>query len=65
VGFAMTAWGEDADGRPYVGIQAVRDPAAPLFWGGCLGLTVSLALFLPVRLQESRGEMQAPLPPRA
>jgi hypothetical protein len=59
VGFAMTAWGEDTDGRPYVGIQAVRDPAAPLFWGGCLAFTASLALFLPLRLRETRRERRS------
>jgi hypothetical protein len=53
VSFAMTAWGTDPDGFPYVGIQAVRDPAAPLFWGGCIGFVVFLALFVTVRARES------------
>ena len=48
VGFAMTAWGEDSDGRPYVGIQAVRDPAAPLFWAGCIAFVISLTLLIAI-----------------
>lgn len=52
VHFALTAWGTDAAGRPFVGLQAVREPTAPLFWGGCIALTLLLPLFLAGRRQQ-------------
>ena len=39
----LTAWGADAEGKRYFGIQVVRDPGAPFFWVGC----VLLALAVP------------------
>lgn len=49
VNFAQTAYGVDEAGKPFVGIQAVREPAAPLFWGGCIVFTLALPLFQVVR----------------
>jgi hypothetical protein len=55
VSFALTAWGNDPDGRPFVGIQAVRDPAAPLFWGGCAEFALTLVSFLGLRARGPGG----------
>jgi len=46
----MTAWGEDSDGRPYVGIQAVRD-RLPALLGGAIAFAVFLALFIAIRVR--------------
>lgn len=49
VSFAQTAYGADEYGKPFVGVQAVREPAAPLFWGGCIVFALALPLFQIVR----------------
>jgi hypothetical protein len=45
----QTAWGTDRYGNPYIGVQVARDPAAPLFWVGCVLFSISLPLFLYLR----------------
>lgn len=49
VSFAQTAYGVDEVGKSFVGIQAVREPVAPLFWGGCIVFALALPLFQIVR----------------
>jgi hypothetical protein len=63
-GFFLTAWGEDPFGNPFCGIQAVRDPGAPVFWTGCIlfGLAVPLHLVLKGRRRESVLSARAPVP---
>jgi cytochrome c biogenesis protein len=39
----LTAWGADAEGNRFCGIQGARDPGAPFFWVG----SVLLALAIP------------------
>lgn len=56
---SQTGWGRDDSGREYVGIQVTRDPAAPLFWGGCALFALVGPLFLAVR----HGSRRAPSPP--
>lgn len=42
----LTAWGADAEGRPFTGYQVVRDPGQPLVWIGSLALSLGLLLLL-------------------
>lgn len=57
--FSMTAWGQDPGGRPFVGIQLVRNPGEALFWVGC----ILLGIALPARLVCRRGPPGAGKPP--
>jgi len=45
----LTGWGRDESGNLNVGIQVSRDPAAPLFWAGCILLSVASASFFLLR----------------
>lgn len=45
----QTAWGTDRYGNPYIGVQVARDPAAPLFWVGCVLFSLAMPLFLFTR----------------
>ena len=47
--FSLTAWGRDQEGRPFVGIQMVRNPGAPLFWAGCVLLAIAVPACLACR----------------
>lgn len=47
--FFMTAWGTDQFGIDYCGIQAARDPGAPLFWAGCILLALAAPLHVASR----------------
>lgn len=42
----LTAWGKDAQNRPYAGFQVVRDPGQTLTWFGSAILCAGLALLL-------------------
>lgn len=50
----MTGWGRDDFGSLYVGIQVARDPAAPLFWAGCIFFSLSSTMFFLLRRRSSR-----------
>ena len=52
----QTGWGRDEFGNLYVGIQVSRDPAAPLFWAGCILFTLSSAMFLFLRQRRGRSD---------
>jgi len=45
----QTAWGRDENGKPYVGIQFIRDPGAPFFWVGSVLFSLVLPVFLVIR----------------
>lgn len=45
----LTAWGLDDAGRRFCGIQAVRDPGAPVFWMGCILLALTVPAHLLVK----------------
>lgn len=45
----LTAWGLDDAGRRFCGIQAVRDPGAPVFWMGCILLALAVPAHLLVK----------------
>ena len=47
----LTAWGVHPEEGRYLGIQVSRDPFAPLFWGGCVLLCLSLPLFTIARVR--------------
>lgn len=47
--YYLTAWGTDRFGIPFCGIQAARDPGAPLFWAGCVLLVLATPLHLLAR----------------
>lgn len=42
----LTAWGADAEGRPFTGFQVVRDPGQPLVWTGSVAFSLGLLLLL-------------------
>jgi cytochrome c biogenesis protein ResB len=56
---SATGWGRDDAGREYVGIQVTRDPAAPLFWAGCVLFSLAAPLLLVARSRR-RGGPAAP-----
>lgn len=45
----QSTWGNDPYGNPYIGIQVARDPAAPVFWVGCILFSVALPLYFYFR----------------
>jgi hypothetical protein len=47
----QTAWGVHPEHGRYLGLQVGRDPWAPLFWGGCVLLGVSVTLLVVARLR--------------
>lgn len=49
----QTAWGVHPELGRYLGLQVSRDPFAPLFWGGCTLLCLSLPLFVISRLRQT------------
>jgi len=42
----LTAWGDDAEGKPFAGFQIVRDPGQPLVWTASVALSFGLFLLL-------------------
>lgn len=50
----LTAWGTDEQGRPFIGLQFVRDPGSPVFWAGCVLLAATLPAYLFIRHPASR-----------
>ncbi len=42
----ITAWGADAEEKPFVGIQITRDPGQPLLWVGSISLTLGITMML-------------------
>lgn len=51
----LTAWGRDEYGNAYLGVQASRDPGAPIFWTGAALLGLSAPLFLISRRRGRAG----------
>lgn len=58
----QTAWGTDEFDNPYVGLQFVRDPGAPVFWAGCVALALLVPVYLTLRHGRRRG-VTAPAAP--
>jgi hypothetical protein len=52
-GFSLTGWGTDEFGAAYCGIQAVRDPGAPLFWAGCVLLVLAVPLHFAAKARKA------------
>ena len=56
----LTAWSEDLDADPWVGLQVVQDPGQGLLWVGAVGLAVGILVLLFVRggwAREEEGEL--------
>lgn len=51
----LTAWGRDEFGNQFAGFQVARDPAAPLFWAGCILLACALPLHVVGKLRRRAG----------
>ena len=51
----LTAWSTDPFGNRFAGLQVTKDPAAPVFWTGCLLFVAALFGRVMLKLRERRG----------